>query len=446
MKIPKSPPDFNDILEKILPNVERVVKIFAIRSDEANRGSYPHWDKLLHLPPPDDLTYEEWWLALKWGRKTSFKPIPLKDKEGRNFKYSETDIIAEHLHEIDFGAGGKVQIPEEITNKDLKDRYIVSSLIEEAITSSQLEGAVTTVKVAKEMIRSGRKPINKSEQMILNNYRTMTSISGFKDQPLTTDLVYKIHRLVTEETLEDPSAAGRLRKPNEEIYVWDHTTGDVFHHPPPAGELQDRMSAMCDFANGKTPKKSFVHPAIRSIILHFWLAYDHPFVDGNGRTARALFYWSMLKYGYWLFEFISISQILLKAPSKYARAFLYTETDDNDLTYFIIHQLEVIHRSINHLHSYIQEKAHRREELESQLSGVTVLNHRQRALISHALRHPSHRYTVRSHRTCHRVVNETASRDLYNLVNRKLLKSKKVGRTYYFTPVEALEEKLASLK
>ena len=60
----------------------------------------------------------------------------------------------------------------------------------------------------------------------------------------------------------------------------------------------------------------FIHPMIRSIILHFWLAYDHPFVDGNGRTARALFYWSMLRHGYWLFEFISISQIILKGPDQ----------------------------------------------------------------------------------------------------------------------------------
>ena len=92
-----------------------------------------------------------------------------------------------------------------------------------------------------------------------------------------------------------------------------------------------------------------MHPAIRAIILHFWLAYDHPFIDGNGRTARALFYWLMLRHGYWLFEFISISEIILKAPVQYGEAFLYTETDQNDLTYFIIHQTEVIRKSMQSL-------------------------------------------------------------------------------------------------
>lgn len=61
------------------------------------------------------------------------------------------------------------------------------------------------------------------------------------------------------------------------------------------------MTAMCAFPNGHLPD-TFIHPAIRAIILHFWLGYDHPFVDGNGRTARALFYWAMLRQNYSLFE------------------------------------------------------------------------------------------------------------------------------------------------
>lgn len=52
--------------------------------------------------------------------------------------------------------------------------------------------------------------------------------------------------------------------------------------------------------------------------LHFMLGYEHPFVDGNGRVARAMFDWAMLRNGYWLFEFISVSRIIRQAPAKYA--------------------------------------------------------------------------------------------------------------------------------
>jgi Fic family protein len=219
---------------------------------------------------------------------------------------------------------------------------------------------------------------------------------------------------------------------------------EIFHDPPPAQQLRERMDAMCDFANSKTPS-GFIHPVIRSTILHFWLAYDHPFVDGNGRTARALFYWSMLRHNFWLFEFISISQIIRKAPAKYGRAFLYTETDDNDLTYFILYHLDVIRRAIKELHEYIKRKTEQLQTIEHKVRGMAALNHRQRALISHALRHPYQQYTIRSHQVSHNVVYQTSRLDLFDLELRGLLKCHKAGRMWRFTPVEGLEEKLAKL-
>ena len=335
-------------------------------------------------------------------------------------------------------------MPEQITNPDTRDQYYVNSLVREAITSSQLEGAATTRVVAKEMIRTGRAPRDKSEQMILNNFRTMQQIRRLKDEPVTKQIVLDLHRIATEKTLTDESGAGRFRNANEPVVVAD-MYNEVFHTPPPVEQLAERMAVMCDFANSKTPGE-FIHPVLRSIILHFWLAYDHPFVDGNGRVARALFYWSMLRHNYWLFEFISISQIILEAPIKYTRAFLYTETDDNDLTYFIIQQLDVIRRAMKELHDYIERKTAALQAVESRLHGITVLNHRQQALISHALRHPNQRYTFKSHQMSHNVVYQTARTDLLDLESRHLLVSRKVGRTWHFTPVQDLEEKLSRLE
>src|SRR5439155_13308472 len=181
-----------------------------------------------------------------------------------------------------------------------------------------------------------------------------------------------------------------------------------------------RLDALCAFANdvrsqAEGSAKSFIHPAVRSILLHFWLAYDHPFVDGNGRTARALFYWSMLRQGYWLFEFVSISEILVKAPAQYATSFLYTEIDNNDATYFLLYQCEVIRRAITSLHDYIDRKSKELRETEAVLRGTTELNHRQQALITHALRHPGTRYTIEGHRRSHAIVYETARHDLMAL-------------------------------
>ena len=443
MRMPKTPPPWTEILGKTRTR-GRLDAILAAPEGASAREFYPHWDRLIRYQAPEGLSHEEWWLALKLRRSVGRREIPLCTPDGRAFSYVLSNPLPERLHSIDLGAGGQISMQEPIANPATRDRYYLSSLIAEAITSSQLEGAATTRVVAKEMLRSGREPRDTSERMILNNYLTMKRIGKLKDETLTPELVLEIHRLVTDRTLEKPDAAGRLRYARENVRVED-TYGEVFHRPPPADQLEVRMQTMCDFANGASPA-GFVHPAIRSMLLHFWLAYDHPFVDGNGRTARALFYWSMLHHEYWLFEFISISQIIHKAPIKYGRAFLYTETDDNDLTYFLLYHVHVIQRAVDELHAYIERKSKQALRIDLSLRIATTLNHRQRALLSHALRHPNHRYTVKSHQNSHGIVHQTARTDLYELRDRRLLEGRKIGRTWYFTPVGNLEKKLAEVE
>lgn len=421
----------------------RMAELMGHFADLTKHDRHLHWDELRRRPAPHALTHEEWWGALKLSRLGTRKLVPLKDKAGVPFQYNLPDRVMSELHEIDRGLGFAVDVPDAITRPETRDQYILSSLIQESIASSQLEGAATTREIAKEMLRTGRPPRDKSERMIVNNYHTMQRIRELRDQPLTPERVLELHVLVTSETLDKPDAAGRLRRADENVRVEDFE-GTVFHLPPPAGELPRRLVAMCDFANGTTPD-FFVHPVLRAIILHFWLAYDHPFVDGNGRCARALFYWSMLRQNYQLFEFISISQILLRAPARYARAFLHTETDDNDLTYFILHQVEVIREAVRALHDYAQRRTAELKAAEKCLRGFEGLNHRQQALVAHALRESHARYIIEGHRRSHGVAFQTARDDLFDLVERGLLTVRKEGRGNAFYPPTDLSEKLSRL-
>jgi Fic family protein len=443
MRIPQTPPRLNDLVAEV-KGPDRMAQLFSRVQEAKTQRHYLHCDKLRRHAPPDGLNHREWWMMLKLARMNALKPIGLTDFTQRAFQFAVPEIVQEELHQIDLGAGGLVSMPDPITNPQTRDRYLVSSLMEEAITSSQLEGAVTTREVAKEMIRTGRKPRDNSEQMILNNYVTMQQIRTLKQSALSPELVFQIHRLVTEKTLDDETAAGRFRRPDEVRVVGDDE-GQVYHTPPPAEELPARMAAMCDFANEKTPGY-FVHPAVRAIILHFWLAYDHPFVDGNGRTARALFYWAMLHHGYWLFEFISISSILRKAPIKYGRSFLYTESDDNDLTYFLIAQTQVIRRAILELHAYIERKTAEMREVESRMRALDLFNHRQVEIIRHALKHPGQRYTFASHQKSHNVVYQTARTDLLDLGRRGVLEKRRKGKQLLFVAPADLSDRLMKLE
>ena len=449
MKRPRTPPP--KAAENILAlPPERLASLLtqAVRCEA--EGKYRHWETLRHLSPPKGFTNEEWWGAIKLVRQAALKPLPLADAANQQFRYAVTDMIARLLHEIDLGAGGNIGMPDPIANPQTRSQYVMHSLFQEAVTSSQLEGAATTRAVAKEMLRTGRPPRTLGERMILNNYRTMQRIAEWKQHELDEQLIFEMHRMVTEGTLDDASAAGRFRRADEKITVQDAITGEVFHSPPPAGQLQARFKKLCDFANGSIldvgkPHGRFVHPVVRAILLHFWLAYDHPFVDGNGRTARALFYWSMLRQGYWLFEFVSISEILVKAPAQYATSFLYTESDNNDATYFLHYQCQVIRRAIASLHEYLERKSKELRETEIVMRGATDLNHRQQALLAHAMRHPGTRYTVEGHRRSHAIAYETARYDLLGLSNARLLEPRKAGRAFTFIAPPDIAQRLQGL-
>ena len=243
VKKPQTPPALADLVREL--QVERFPHVIA----KIKPSDYLHWEQLRRRTPPEGLTHREWWLGIKLLRWGSRRDIPLIDCSGTRFRFLITDPIPESLHRIDLGMRGFVGLPDQIVEN--RNRYAVDSRIEEAITSSQLEGATTTRRVAREMLRAGRAPQNRSEQMILNNYRTMQAIAELKNRALTQSLIFDLHRMVTEDILDATSGAGRFRNADESIYVADQTTGDVLHRPPPAEELPDRMQAMCDFANGK---------------------------------------------------------------------------------------------------------------------------------------------------------------------------------------------------
>jgi len=444
MRIPKQPPDRHQLWQDVRDQPKRLAAVFEVSATAGQEEKYLHWDRLKYYKRPADLSLEEWWLAIKLARSRIAKSIPLVDTKSNPFVFGTPDPVPEHLHHIDQDAAGRIEMAEEqITNPATRNRYIYHSLVEEAITSSQLEGASTTRRVAKEMLRTKRPPRDHSELMIRNNYLAMERVRQLKDKPLTKAILLELHTILTTGTLDDPSASGRFRLPDEPVKVYDNYN-EILHTPPDANELPQRLVAMLDFANGKTPGY-FIHPVVRSIILHFWLAYDHPFVDGNGRCARTLFYWSMLRQGYWLCEFLSISQIIRKAPTKYGTAFLYTESDENDLTYFILYHLDVIRRSIRELHEHVSRKAQAVRQTQKMMHASGILNHRQLALLTHALKHSDAEYTMRSHRVSHNVTNQTARTDLYDLVDRELFTMEKTGRTFYFYPAEDMERRIKEL-
>jgi Fic family protein len=442
MKLPVPPPPWFDLFQRHAGQIQAILS-HAIRAEV--RGVYEHWDHLRHLTPPQGLDVEQWWLGIKLARQSLRKNLPLLDKASHPFHVAPSDGIQRRLFQVARDAAGALQGTDMLPSGAMQERYLVRSLMEEAMTSSQLEGAATTTQVAKDMLRTGRAPRDYGERMIVNNFRTMRELKRWLGQPLTPDTVFEIHRMLTDGTLKDPGAAGRSRTAAENIVVEDET-GNTLHVPPAAAELPQRLRSLCDFANQGDDGEYFIHPVVRAIVIHFIVGYDHPFVDGNGRTARALFYWSMLRAGFWMTEYFSISSILKQAPAQYTRAYLHTESDDSDVSYFVAHQLDVLLKAIDGVHAYIARKQQAQAQAQTLLKPgsrlARTLNHRQRALLLNALKHPGKAFTVAVHQRTHDIAYDTARSDLVGLVDARLMHRHKQGKAHVFVARPDLPEKL----
>src|SRR5690606_7305366 len=339
------------------------------------------------------------------------------------FNYITTDYVQKLMHYFDMHIGGYIGAKSVIPEEE-KMRYLVSSIMEEAISSSQIEGANTTRKKAKEMLRKEVKPKTKSEQMIVNNYLTIKHITQNRHEELTPEKLLFAHKLISCDTLDNKIEEGEFRNSND-IYVINYTNSEVVHTPPNHKEVNELINDLCKFFNTEDDK--FVHPVLKAIIIHFMIGWIHPFTDGNGRTARALFYWYLLKKGYWLTEYLSISRIIQDTKNQYERAFLYTENDDNDLSYFITYNLKVMEKAFEALKHYIQQK--QKENLQiANFVRIPNVNERQGQLLKLLFDEPEIIFNVKEVENRFAVSNYTARTDLKGLVDLGFLEAIQVNK------------------
>ena len=388
---------------------EKLTAIIEKINDE-----YEYWDKVKYKNIPESCTsVQELWTRVKASRITT----TVYTWEKYDVTFGLTNRMQRMCHEFDMNFGGSWGNSAVLSHEN-REQYLISSLMEEAIFSSQMEGAATTRKVAKDMLRKKMAPKDKSQQMIANNYQTIRFIVENKEKPLTPELVFHIHHLMTEKTLENPEDAGRLRM-NDDVVVEDGITHEVVHTPPPYQELPTFVEELCRYFN-ETNAKVFVHPIIRGIIIHFMIAYMHPFVDGNGRTARALFYWYMLKQGYWLMEYMSVSRVIASSKKSYEKAYQYVESDGMDVGYFIIYNLKVLEKAFKQLQAYLKKKQEEKT-LANTFLQLGNINERQAQIIRMYIDNPNEVLTVKDVQTKFMVTATTAKSDITGLMQRGML-------------------------
>lgn len=439
-----SPPSIREFLTK----PEYFERALALMDRVADLNArYRPWRKVGPIARQRGLDPRLVWFALKL-RRIAAQELPLAQANGRQFKWTPGNHLLEPLHRIDRAVGGgspAVLSPGEglLGDEVHRSRLRIRTLMDEATESSLIEGAATTRTEAVEMLRQDRAPKTTGERMVLNNYLAMQQIKRWIGRPLTPAMLIELQAILTAGTLENPDESGRFRRLGERVRVVNPLTHEEIFIPPPADALESRVEALCRFANAEHVGESFIHPIVKASILHFMIGYEHPFPDGNGRTARAVFYWYALRNSYTIFEFMPISELIRAGYAKYPQAYIDSELDDGDLTYFILYKLGIIERSIDAFIDRLKREEEKLRDAQRLLKLSKDLNLRQRLLLQHALRHPATVYTVKSHATSNGIVPATARADLDDLVRRRLMTTSKRGREVLYHVLPALKDRVS---
>ena len=365
------------------------------------------------------------WEEISKRRKDISIQIDLLDQKGEKLWFVITPEIEFLLEKIQYGASNDIHdIISYVTNWDEKVKDL---LIDEAFNSSVIEGAVSTRKRTAEMLKRKQEPKDHSERMIYNNYEAMMYILDHIDESLTEETFVKLHKIITEGTLEEEDITEKYR--DDDVEVKDLSVNRVIYHAPPAKDVQWMMDDLFTFIESDTPA---IHPIIKACIIHFYLVYIHPFFDGNGRTARAFTVMYLLKNGFNFFKYLSISTAINKKKSLYYKAIEECEKNPTDVTYFLFNQLFLMKERLDELLKDLQIEVGKvliTRWLEHK--GI-ILSKRQIKEILSFSKKEKNLITIEEYKKKHKIAYETARTDLIELESLGIFEKIKVSRKYVF--------------
>jgi Fic family protein len=180
------------------------------------------------------------------------------------------------------------QARDVILNAKIIPRWDVSlrrdALIRSAHSSTAIEGNKLTLEEVSQLAQ-GRKIMatRKEKQEVLNYLNVLQNIQNYQyNGKITEKLLLKLHKDITKETLDNPADEGNYR--TVQVVVGNKFTGEVIFTPPKTEEVPQLTKALLGWINQEIE----LSPVLIAGLAHYELVRIHPFVDGNGRTARAL--------------------------------------------------------------------------------------------------------------------------------------------------------------
>lgn len=352
--------------------------------------------------------------------------------ENESFTFVETHRMKENVDKIkNFWKSSSYSFKESY-----KKELIFDTLLSEAFHSSSIEGAHSTKKRTEEIIKKQLTPADKSERMIFNNYKALEYIFDNKEQKLDDEFVLSLHKMISEDTLDEKEDEGVYR--NSGVDITTATQKVIFRPTSNIEKMMKMINKLYLFINSNNDdcEAEYIESIYKIISFHFLYGYIHPHFDGNGRTLRVLFTHLLGQNGFDMFYYISLSEIIHlseKRKKEYEKAFIDVEENKLDLTYFIYYiqdiMLEALQVLDNRVFLYFRESIiFDKVEEES-----VKLTKRQENILKLIARN-KRAFAMTSKEIARRfkLSPQTILRDIRFLIDFKLLRKKQTGLKIYY--------------
>lgn len=268
-------------------------------------------------------------------KNNAYKTLPIKDFSGNKL------VFLEFIAQIEMSSAKILFTPQNNLKK-----YGIKAMEEEISSTLTIEN-IDFSRDSVRKILAGYAPSDLSENRIYGIKRGLDYINN-PENTITEKNLHTLYQLTIGDYLEseeDKLLPGNLYR-HDHVYIMGTNTE---HTGLPHQKLNEYMSEFISFINDNSQK---INDFYKATIIHFYLAYLHPYFDGNGRIARLLQLWYLVQKGYSATLFIPFSSYIQKTKSKYYNAFTLVEKNAKisniaDVTPFLVYFIENVYNKFD---------------------------------------------------------------------------------------------------
>jgi len=319
---------------------------------------------------------------------------------------------------------------EIILNAYLVPKWEISlrreALIRATHASTAIEGNPLTLEEV-DQLAQGREVIatRKAKQEVLNYLKVLESIEKYQLKgKITEKIILKLHKDITKDIIENPFYEGKYR--DIQVYVGNRVTGEIIFMPPKPENVLGLMEEFVDWLNSDDTYQ--LNPVLIAGIAHYEFVRIHPFVDGNGRTARALATLILYLREFDIKRFFALDDYYDSDRTAYYNALKSVDQKALDLTNWLEYFTDGVFISM----SKVKERVLRLslEKHKKELKGQIALTERQIKIVEHIQRNG--RITSGEVAKMFNITRQAALKELSKLVKFEIIKLEGKGRGAYY--------------